>query len=152
MKNILNPQDKAEILARLNCLSPDSRALWGTMNAGQAICHLNDELRHILGQRSSENKPSFFLKHVIKNLILLGMSIPKGKAKAHPNLAQEYKGTAPTNLENDRRSLIANMDALISKSADSKWHPNPLFGAMNKQQHGRMTYAHMNHHLQQFGV
>jgi len=45
MKNIINPQDKAEIIARIQKLTPESKALWGKMNAGGAMCHLNDQLR-----------------------------------------------------------------------------------------------------------
>ena len=152
MRSILNPQDKAEILSRLSKLTPNSKGLWGTMNAGQAVCHLNDELRFILGQKTGAGEPNFFVKHIIKNLLLAGMTIPKGKAKAHPALAQEFKGTAPTNFEADRKSLVENFEAIAAKAEDSTWHPNPLFGAMSKKQHARMTNVHFDHHLKQFGV
>jgi hypothetical protein len=151
MKTILNAQDKAEILSRLQNLKPESKGLWGTMNPGQAMCHLNDELQFILGAKTGATKPTFF-QHFIKNLLLLGMTIPKGKAKAHPGLAQEFKGTPPKEFEADKKALIENLEAIAAKPENSTWHPNPLFGKMSRKQHARMTYVHFDHHLNQFSV
>ena len=152
MKTILNPQDKAEILTRLQNLRPESKGLWGTMSPGQALCHLNDELQFILGAKTGATEPPFFIKHFVKNMLLRGMSIPKGKAKAHPGLAQEFNGTPPKDFETDRTSLIENFEAIAAKPENSTWYPNPLFGKMSRKQHARMTYVHFDHHLKQFGA
>ncbi|MES2767188.1 MAG: DUF1569 domain-containing protein [Bacteroidota bacterium] len=152
MKNIINPQDKAEIVARIQKLTPESKAQWGKMNAGQNLCHLNDQLRLALDQKTIPDAGNFFTKTILKKLILWGMPAPKGKAKTHPDLAQEFGGTKPTDFEADRKSLLKNIDEIAAKPENSEWKPNPVFGKMTKEEWGRMAYTHMDHHLKQFGV
>jgi hypothetical protein len=152
LKNIINQQDRAEIIERIQKLKPESKAQWGKMNAGEALCHLNDQLRLALGQKAIADSGNFFTKHILKNLILWGMPAPKGKAKTHPDLAQEAGGTKPTTFEADRESLLKNIEALVSKPETAEWKPNPIFGKMSKKEWGRMAYTHLDHHLKQFGV
>ncbi|HYF03962.1 MAG TPA: DUF1569 domain-containing protein [Patescibacteria group bacterium] len=152
MKNIINQQDRADIIARIQKLTPDSKAQWGKMNAGEALCHLNDQLRLALGQKSVTGTGNFFTKKILKNLILWGMPAPKGKAKTHPDLAQEFGGTKPTTFEADRKSLIDNIEGLAAKPEDSEWKPNPIFGKLSKKEWGRMAYTHIDHHLKQFNA
>ncbi|MES2767187.1 MAG: hypothetical protein V4642_15030 [Bacteroidota bacterium] len=82
MKTILNPQDKAEILSRLSKLTPQSKGLWGTMNPGQAVCHLNDELRFILGQKTGATEPNFFCKTYYQKSSFGRNDYSEGKSKS----------------------------------------------------------------------
>lgn len=150
MKNIINQQDRAEIIARIQKLTPESKAHWGTMNAGGALCHLNDQLRLALGQKTIPDAGNFFTKTILKNLILWGMPAPKGKAKTHPDLAQEAGGTKPTTFDADRKSLMENIEAVATRNSGFKAHA--IFGPLTKEQWGRMAYTHLDHHLKQFGV
>ena len=41
MKNFFDQQAKDEIITRIDKLTPESKALWGTMNVNQAMRHMN---------------------------------------------------------------------------------------------------------------
>ena len=51
MKSLTRAQDKAELLARLGNLTPESERRWGQMNVQQMVCHLADACRMALGQK-----------------------------------------------------------------------------------------------------
>ena len=53
MKNgtLLHPDARAEILRRIEALTPESERRWGRMTAHQMVCHLSDACRAALGER-----------------------------------------------------------------------------------------------------
>jgi len=40
VKNLFDPAVKQDIIARINKLTPQSKALWGKMNVSQMLAHL----------------------------------------------------------------------------------------------------------------
>ena len=40
MKSIFNASDRLQLIERINNLTPQSKALWGTMNVAQMLVHL----------------------------------------------------------------------------------------------------------------
>ena len=53
MKNgtLLHPDARAEILRRIEALTPRSERRWGRMTPHQMVCHLSDACRAALGER-----------------------------------------------------------------------------------------------------
>ena len=51
MNTILNVADREAILARIEKLSPGSRAQWGVMNVDLALCHCADVFREQIGKK-----------------------------------------------------------------------------------------------------
>ncbi len=151
MKNILSETNKKEIEERLNKISPDDEALWGKMNAGQALCHMADQLRLSTGEIISEYAGNIMSTTVVKFLVLIGMPAPKGKVKTMKELDQEADGTRPTDFENDRKILAGLIDRFSDFYPDNKKIEHPVFGKMNKKQWGRLAYIHLDYHLSQFG-
>jgi hypothetical protein len=48
---LLHPEARAEILRRIEALTPESERRWGRMTAPQMVCHLSDACRAALGER-----------------------------------------------------------------------------------------------------
>ena len=48
---LLHPAARAEILRRIEALTPESERRWGRMTAHQMACHLSDACRASLGER-----------------------------------------------------------------------------------------------------
>ena len=48
---LLHPAARAEILRRIEALTPKSERRWGRMTAHQMACHLSDACRAALGER-----------------------------------------------------------------------------------------------------
>ena len=151
-KTIFDPESKAVMLARIAKMNPDSKALWGKMNARQAMCHLADQLRFALGQVKVAGKAGFFGRTVVKFLVLAGMPAPKGKVQTMPELDQITAGTKPTDFEKDRQTLYALIENVLSQGEDFPWAEHPIFGKLNRKQWGKLIWSHLQHHLSQFGV
>ena len=50
-KTLLHPEARAEILRRIEALTPRSERRWGRMTPHQMACHLSDACRAALGER-----------------------------------------------------------------------------------------------------
>ncbi len=50
MPSIFDPEDNRALLARVERLTPESRALWGKMNAAQMLAHSRQPLRVATGE------------------------------------------------------------------------------------------------------
>ena len=67
MKSVFNQTETAELLARIDKLSPDSVALWGKMNVGQMLAHCN--VTYELVYEDKYPKPNFFMKTILKLMV-----------------------------------------------------------------------------------
>ena len=151
MKNILEAAHRDEIIARIEKLSPNDSPLWGKMNVGEMICHLSDQVRMSLGEIKTEYVGNKFLETVMKQLILLGLPAPNGKAETVKELKQGVGGTKPKNFDGDKNLLINKNKEFDGAFPASKKLRHPAFGYMDKKQLGRLAYIHLDHHLKQFG-
>ena len=136
---------------RLGALQPESHAQWGRMSAHQAVCHLADTLRMVLGERPTAFTSTLFLRTVARLFALtLPILWPKGVETA-PEIDQERGGTTPGAFQDDEDTLVALIDRFVGMSGrDMATHP--IFGTLTRGEWGRWGYRHLDHHLTQFGV
>jgi hypothetical protein len=151
MKNILNEHDKNNLIVRINKLSETDQRLWGKMNVNQMVCHITDQLRISTNEIKTTYMGSRLKETVLKRLVLFGMPIPKGKAETAKEIKQGEGGTPPTNLGNDIKSCIAQINNFNSNFKQTQITKHPTFGDMNKKEWARLAYIHINYHLKQFG-
>jgi hypothetical protein len=149
MGNILNKKDHEEIKKRLADLKRDDLPIWGKMNVGEMLCHTADQVKLAMGEIVSEDKSTFMMRTLVKNLILAGMKPGKGvgtMAEINPHKL----GSKPVNFDSDRDYLLRKIDDFIV--CDEKvLKPHPVFGKLSKKQWGKLVYSHLDHHLSQFG-
>lgn len=150
MGNILKPKDFAEIKERLADLRRDDLPLWGKMNIGEMLCHTADQVKLCTGEIKSEDRSRFKTRVIIKNLLLIGMKVPKGKIETLPELNPHKAGSKPMNFESDRDYLLRKMEEFIAAD-ESSLQAHPTFGQLSKNQWGKIIYLHLDHHLNQFG-
>ncbi len=146
MPSILNREERRSLIARFRKLTPEHRAVWGTLTVDRMICHLGDQLRIALGDAGSRSRGNPLTHTVAKWMVLyLPLSPPKGKVKTVP----EMLATEPTTWEAD----TAEVERLISRLTEAKEvAPHPVFGRLTTSQWGLLAAKHMDHHLRQFGV
>lgn len=146
MATILNDSDRAAIVARIRKLDPQRPPLWGQMNAGEMVCHLDDSLRVGLGEIPSRQVGNLLMRTVVKWVVVyLQVKAPPGKIKTAP----EMLTTKPASWEADREKLVR----LIETFPQAKQvFPHPAFGKMSHREWGRLAASHIDHHLRQFGV
>ncbi|MBE2189369.1 MAG: hypothetical protein IAE98_07855 [Candidatus Kapabacteria bacterium] len=67
MKNIFNSSDCQEIIARINQLTPTTKAVWGKMSVSQMLAHCN--VTYELVYDNKHPQPKGFMKFILKLLV-----------------------------------------------------------------------------------
>jgi hypothetical protein len=152
MKSLGSRQDTDEILRRLHALRPESQRRWGRMTPHQAVCHLSDAFRSMLGETPVEFSGTILHRTLLKWYALrVPLAWPKG-IKTRPEVDQEHGGTRPVEFEHDMRQLETLVESFARPAQGSKRNTHPIFGEMSEADWLRWGYLHMDHHLRQFGV
>jgi uncharacterized protein with PQ loop repeat len=150
-RTLADAECRAEILARLRSLRPESVRRWGRMTAPQMVCHLVDSHRMALGEldvrETQARVPRAFVKWVS---LYTPMPWPAG-LPTNPELDQDVDGTRPGDFAADRAALAATVEQLTSR-AGREWPRHPDFGPMSEGDWLRWGYRHIDHHLRQFGA
>ena len=151
MKSIANKCDLETLIARVERLSPESRAIWGKMNANQMMCHLTDQMRLATNEKDVPATSNPVSRTLGKWMVLYVIPVPKN-VRTSPKVDQTIDGTKPTDFESDRKTLLGFIEKMSNLPDDFPWGSHFRFGAMNKKQWCAFTYKHADHHLRQFGV
>ncbi|MBS1617975.1 MAG: DUF1569 domain-containing protein [Bacteroidetes bacterium] len=151
MKNTLTTEGKKQIQDRLEKLTPDTAARWGTMTVNQMLAHMNDAHKIALGMKPAADKSNFYTSKIMFPVaVYLMPSWPKGE-KTAPELDQKQEGTKAKDFYTELEFLYKMMD-IFAEREESKLHPHPMFGKLSKKQWSDLLYKHFDHHLRQFGV
>ena len=150
MSRTLNSQGKADILARLSKLRPDSQRQWGKMTPNQMMCHLTDSFVSMMGGKEVSSASNFFTRSVVKWIALkASFPWPHG-VKTRPENDQEIGGTPPEDFERDRQKLILAIEQFTNQQFSFAQHP--IFGTLTEAEWMVWGYRHCDHHLRQFGL
>ena len=148
MRTMLDPADRAQILSRLQTLTPDSRRRWGRMTAPQMVAHLTDQMRHTLGDVTCRPVPSLLSLSILRHAAIYWVPWPRGRVTGPPDAFV----TQPSEWQTDLNSLVRLVERFGDRTVDSPWPPHALFGPMTGRDWGAFCYKHFNHHLSQFGA
>ena len=146
VKNLFDPTVKQDIIARINKLTPDSKALWGKMNAGQMLAHCQMPIGVADGTHKLKRTlfgilvgPMF--KSVLYNEKPFKRSLPTDKS---------FLMTDSKDFEKEKQKLLTMVSNFSEASIVNETHT--FFGKLTKEQWSKGTWKHLDHHLQQFGV
>ena len=152
MKTLANGQDRAEIVERITLISPSNRRRWGTMSAGQMICHLSDAFRVVLGDRTAKPVKNRYNGVPMRWLALwLPLPWPHGVATV-PECDAKVGGTPPADFERDKSELLVLLERFAARPNGVAQHAHPFFGPMTEKEWMRWGYLHADHHLRQFSA
>jgi len=147
VKNLFDPAVKQEIVDRINKLTPESKALWGKMNIGQMLAHLQVPIAVAEGTRTV--KRTFFGR--IVGPMVKSMIYNEKPFKRHlPTDPSFLMHDEEKDFETEKQGLLAMVNKFSENSIVNEVHP--FFGKMTKEQWSKGTWKHLDHHLQQFGV
>ena len=150
-RTLLHPEARAEILRRIEALTPRSERRWGRMTPHQMVCHLSDCFRMATGERPVSHATSLLHRTIVKwTALYLPMSWRPG-IQTRPETDQTVGGTKPGDFAADVAELEALVD-LITTGSRAEWQLHPVFGKMSGAAWLRWGYLHMDHHLRQFGA
>jgi hypothetical protein len=152
VKTLASHADLTDVLSRLRALAPDSARRWGKMTPNQAVCHLNDSFRAVMGEKQVALIGNVVHRTVFKSFALYApLTWPKG-IQTLPEVDQEKGGTPPVEFARDVRDLERLVERVVCADRDFAWTPHPIFGLMSEKDYLRWGYLHMDHHLRQFGA
>lgn len=150
LPNIFTKEVTDQIVERIQKLSPETQALWGTMNVSQMLTHCCVTYDYIYTDKFK--KPSGFKKLIIKMLVKPIVTNEKTYKKNSPT-APDFKIVNTEDFESEKKRLL---DYLIRTQELGEKHFDGLeshsFGKLNKTEWNNMLYKHIDHHLNQFGV
>jgi hypothetical protein len=118
------------------------------MNAHQAVCHLSDSFRLVMGERESADRSNFLTRTLVKWLALQAPIQWARGVKTGESVDQMKGGTRPVEFAQDRQELERVMERFM-KAPRSVAHP--FFGTMSEAEWLRWGWLHLDHHLRQFG-
>ena len=146
-RSLYNPEDYQAFLGRINQLSADSPAQWGTMDAAQMLAHCA-EVQEVSNGKQLTGTP--FIARLFKGMIrkmVVGDKPYRKNSQTHP----QYIETEERDFETEKARLLAALGAFV-EAENSPGGPHPLFGTMTHDEKGWSSCKHINHHLVQFGV
>ncbi len=161
-RTLFSRSERAKIHARLDQLTPASVPLWGTMPAGQVVCHVADQLRVALGDievtprklavrmgnREVAVSPGLLGFKPGRYLFVHMLPWPRARIGAPPELLS----TAPGEWREDIASLHALVNRVGNRGPAESWGSHPWFGPVSGREWGSLCWQHLDHHLRQFGV
>ncbi len=147
MDSIYNKADNAKIIARINSLTPESKAIWGKMTVDQMLMHTNDAMKVAFGEKDLNiNFLMRFLGKMMKNKVF------NSEFKKNSPTAPEFMYRENFNFETVQKELATNFSRFANGHEAIKIMNHPFWGKMTYEDWNKLMWKHLDHHLKQFGV
>jgi hypothetical protein len=152
VKSLTQRETRAEIVARVHAVRPDSVAQFGVMTAPEMITHCLICLEAGLGLRSVSSAEGVLQRTLIKYIALYApMRWPPG-FKTRPEMDVRRNAERPGEFVSDVAKLVQRVEEFGARNGNLPWPRHPIFGAMNDLEWKRWAYLHTDHHLRQFSA
>ena len=150
MKSVFHQTDLAELISRIEKLTPENKPLWGKMDASKMLAHCNVTYEMIY--ENIHAKPNAFMVFILKLLVKPGVV----NEKPYPHnirTAPEFLITSDKDFNTEKARLIEYMNRTLTHGENYfEGKESRSFGKLNKTEWNNMLYKHLDHHLNQFGV
>lgn len=147
IKNLFDPAVKADIVARIETLTPGSERRWGKMDVAQMLAHLQMPMGVAIGTHTLKANP---LLKLIMPLFKKALYDEKPWKPGLPTDKTFIKTGQAFDFETEKRKLLEMIAGFTEENMRNDKHP--LFGRLTKEQWSRATWKHLDHHLKQFGA
>ncbi|MBB4080445.1 hypothetical protein GGR28_003079 [Lewinella aquimaris] len=144
------PETLSNNIDRVNRLTPDTKPLWGKMNAAQMLAHLNVAYDMETGDQPVNN--NFLMRFFLKTFVKHGVVGPDPYPR-NTRTAPQFVISDERDFERERAKLIAHLERVAGMGeAAYEGKENVSFGAMSAEEWSVMYQKHLEHHMGQFGV
>lgn len=151
-RTIRNASDLDALRRRMGSLRPDSRPLWGTMDAERMLLHVANGLEQALGERPDDYRGNFLMRSFAKWLVVRVLPRMPHGAPTSPAMLAERDDSRPSSFEADRARVLALLERNADRPARQPFADHPAFGPLSHEERGILTWKHVDHHLRQFGA
>lgn len=142
--------DITYLLAKLDALSPETKPLWGSMNAQRMVEHLSESIQIASG------KTKFKLE--VPETQIERMQAFLASDKPLPKNVEVSFAPANQALRHDEIALAIDefllewIDFEEHFQSDEQTELHPYYGPLNFAQWQRLHQKHIQHHFEQFGL
>jgi hypothetical protein len=151
MKNIFDAAVTAELIERINTLTPTTSAKWGKMDVAQMLAHCNVTYEMFF-EPEKHPKPNGFKRFILK-LIVKPLVVGDKEYKENNPTAPAFKIVSEREFEIEKARLVEFLQRtqeLGGAHFDGK--ESNSFGPLKTDEWNAMFYKHLDHHFRQFGV
>ena len=150
LPNVFTKEVADSLIARINTLTPDTKAKWGKMSVAQMLAHCNVTYEYVYEDRYK--KPNAFMRFIMKTLVK--------KTVVSEEPYKHNGSTGPDFIIKNEPEFIAQKNRLIAFITKTQelgasyfeGKESHSFGVLTVTEWNNMFYKHLNHHLGQFGV
>jgi hypothetical protein len=145
--SMYSPEVYRETVRRIEAITPETKRLWGTMNAAQMLAHIDILFQQALGKMPIRRIP-WLLKKFLKWYILS----PKPFKKSERTGPDWETAGAEKNFAHEKSSVLANLKEVFGRGPGGIPDEHPAMGKITAEEWGFNLWKHTDHHLRQFGV
>jgi Protein of unknown function (DUF1569) len=150
MENIFEPSVAENIISRIGKLQAGTVPLWGKMNAAQMMAHCQVPIKVGLGEANiKQSFIGFLFGRMAKKAFLKDIPFKKNLPTDKSFIMADEK-----DFELEKQQLTNLIRRFGDKESASilNTRVHPFFGKMTVNEWGLLSWKHLDHHLQQFGV
>jgi len=150
MKNVFDPVVTAELIHRIEQLSPESPALWGKMSVDQMLAHCC--VAYEMAFTNTHPKANPVMRFLLKTFVKAGV-VNEVPYKRNLPTAPAFRIKSEKNFAEEKARLISFVEqTLAAGKSGFEGKESPSFGSMTAKEWNNLLYKHLDHHLNQFGV
>jgi len=150
MKNVFDPAVTAELIHRIEQLSPESPALWGKMSVDQMLAHCC--VAYEMAFTNTHPKANPVMRFLLKTFVKAGV-VNEVPYKRNLPTAPAFRIKSEKNFAEEKARLISFVEqTLAAGKSGFEGKESPSFGSMTAKEWNNLLYKHLDHHLTQFGV
>lgn len=151
MKSVFVAADVAELITRIQALTPQTQAQWGKMDVAQMLAHCCVSYEMTF-EASKHPKPNFFVGFILRTFVKK-VVVGDKPFKRNERTAPAFIVADSKNFEHEKARLIAYLNQTLQLgSAHFNNKVSHSFGVLTLTEWNNMLYKHLDHHLVQFGV
>lgn len=148
--NIFDLQGYHALISRVEALTADTKAQWGTMSVDQMLAHCNVAFDYTYTDKytPATGVAKLLLKWFVKPSVVNEKPYPK-----NGRTGPDFIITGNKNFEEEKQKLLDYLEKTHKLGADhfegKSYHS---FGVMTAKEWNNSFAKHLDHHLMQFGV
>lgn len=148
--NCFNKESVDQQIERINKLSSDTKAQWGTMDVAKMLAHCNVSYEMVYD--NIHKKPNAFLRTIlklaVKNKVVGDKPYPKNGQTAPQFIIKSDK-----DFEVEKTRLVNYINKTLSLGEKEFEGKESLsFGKLTSKEWNNLFFKHLDHHLRQFNV
>ncbi len=149
--NLYNPEEKNQVITRIDSLTDSTQPQWGKMSVSQMLAHCNVPFEYEF-ERGKYAWPGKIKQKLLRMFLKKG-TVGTQPYKRNSPTGPDFKQTLEKNFEAEKARLINFINQfhdLGSGHFEGKEYHS--FGVLTAEEWNVMYAKHLDHHLTQFGV